>query len=362
MTEASGIPLFSLSNKSSQYRLIQLTPEVQDILKSEDERRHLKIKSAGPNSPVYLCSFSKTFQIKEVNQSNTLLLLSSEGAGDIRKSGEYGELRILTAQKLSGGYLECLPVQSTCDLSFVPLYHGSEVGIPMENNVDIEGFQTNIPLSTNEYEKAWVDWLCVQLGRQVFRLSSSVVRQVLLNIVTAIQIEGLNFRSLELKRVYEAVHQDQEEPTSVLETVLRKFSVHDSEPYCLDEDRICQWFGQKALIEHASKEIKLASFMEIWHSSLPVSLDFRCELSQLVGQFVQITPDTIQHLSRERLPKDPRTRFEILFKTKSMWLEEEIIPFIDDIEGNRAKINNLFLKFAKRKVVKGVVYISRRST
>ncbi|KAK9377712.1 sister chromatid cohesion protein Dcc1 [Lipomyces chichibuensis] len=365
MSQGDGIPLHIDPTLAPRYRLIQLEPGLLELLESPKEAAHLQLKSAGPDAPAFLCGYSRTFQLRQISQSNTLLLLSSASSSETTDTvPDEVTLDPLYVTKLPGGYLECIPSTPQIDLSFVPYYHGAELKEAKHSDVDLMlsrlDVTARVPVSEFEFQSAWISAMGVEIGGYAYRLSDDLVLRIVPTLMAAIQADGINFDTLRLTEVFEAIRKDEDEPAAVIEAILRRFSTCRSEPYCLDTAQLTQWLGIKMLSEHAFREIKLEDFMEKWELSLPPVLDSTCDLSMLRGQYVQPTLNTIKYLPSARLPLDPASRFERLFASKSSWLLEDMLPFLNDIEKEKVKINTLLMKFAKKKVVKGKTYIGKR--
>ncbi|KAK9241555.1 sister chromatid cohesion protein Dcc1 [Lipomyces tetrasporus] len=368
MSQGDGIPLYVDSTVASRYRLIQLPPDILELLDSPEEAAHLQLKSATPDSPAFLCAYSRTFQLRQISQSNTLLLLSS---GSSPETTDTVPDEILPdpvhATKLPAGYLECIPSTPQIDLSFVPYYHGADLteaaaagGSDADLTLSRLDVIARVPVSELEFQSAWIAAMGVEIDGCAYRIGQDLVLRILPILVAAMQADGMDFGALWLNDVFEAVRDDEDEPRAVIEAILRRFCTSPSEPYCLDRAQLTRWIGIKMLSEHAVREVKLEDFMDKWEFSLPPALDMTCELSMLTGQYVQPTTKTIKFLPSARLPVDPARRFERLFAAKSSWAQEDILPFVTDIESDKAKINTLFMKFAKKKVIKGKTYIGKR--
>ncbi|KAK9240209.1 sister chromatid cohesion protein Dcc1 [Lipomyces kononenkoae] len=361
MSPGGSIPLLIDPTIAPRYRLILLQPALLELLESPKEAAHLRLKSAGPDTPAFLCGYSRTFQLRQISQSNTLLLLSSDESSIENSDTVPDEITPdpLCATKLPGGYLESVPLTPLIDFSFVPYYHGAEVADNV-TTLTRSDVSSRVPVSEYEFESAWVESIGAEIDGCAYRLSDDLVVRVLPILMAAIQAEGLDYAKLFVSEVFDAVRADEDEPVAVIEAILRRFSKSRNEPYCLDTAQLTQWFGIKVLSEHAFQEVDLEDFMEKWEQSLPLVLDLTCYLSMLTGQYVQPTAKTIRYLPRTRLPRDPARRFEQLFAAKSSWLHEDILPFLNDIETDKVKSNTLIMKYAKKKVVKGKTYIGKR--
>ncbi|KAK7203128.1 sister chromatid cohesion protein Dcc1 [Myxozyma melibiosi] len=381
---AQEITLYPDTSKISHFHLLQLTPDIQQLLDSPDETSHLTIKSAGPTSPIFLCSYSKTFRIRQISQSNTILMVSAsrsknytddqdtqmddiaeqDGEEEVEAEAPVGYL-----SQLPGSILECTSSSPQVDLSFVPLYNGADAlsttssSSSSSTSLHLNEIKSQIPVSDYEFANEWAAALGVELPHGgAFRLSRDFVQQFLPVFVAAVSADRLDLERLEVARVFEAV-KEEDEPVAVVEALLRRFSRTREEPYCVDREGIARWFGIQTLSDHAYKETKLGDFLSTWHASLPQPLDYPpCSLSLLTGHYVQPTPKTIRYLPCDRLPLEPAARFERLFAAKGAWAVEEIMPFVEGIERDKARVNALFMKFARKKSVAGKTVITKRGT
>ncbi|KAK9369723.1 sister chromatid cohesion protein Dcc1 [Lipomyces kononenkoae] len=362
MSQGDSIPLLIDPTTAPRYRLIQLQPALLELLESGQEADHLRLKSAGPNAPAFLCGYSRTFQLKQISQSNTLLLLSGDHESSSLSDTVPDEVTPdpLYATKLPGGYLESIPLSPQIDFSFVPYYEGADIKVAAAGSLSRSDVSARVPVSDYEFETAWIMAMGAEIDGCAYRLSDDLVVRVLPILVAAIQAEGLDYGKLWVNEVFDAVRTDEDEPVAVVEAILRRFSNNRNEPYSLDTTKLTQWLGIKMLSEHAFREVDMDEIMEKWEQSLPPVLDLTCDLSLLTGQYVQPTAKTIRYLPCATLPRDPGRRFEQLFAVKSSWLHEDILPFLNDIETDKVKSNTLIMKFAKKKVVKGKTYIGKR--
>ncbi|KAK9476582.1 sister chromatid cohesion protein Dcc1 [Lipomyces japonicus] len=365
MTEQNEVRILVDTSTTAQSRLIHISPEILELLESDIEKDHLQLKSAGPDEPTFLCSYSKTFQVRQISQSNTLLLLSPRNDSS------------LVATTLPGGYLELVDTSSSSssskpslDFSCIPFYHdryllqASSMQSLESRQLSLSQFQSRSPVSPVEFRQAWVENLGVEIDGFAYRLSHQLVSQLIPIVFAAVQADELDLDNLFLNDVVRSVHQvDDDEPVQVIETILSRFShLPAQEPYRFDRDQLTKWLGITVLADMAAfDDVKLADFMTAWGASLPTFLDTSCNLALLTGQYVQLEPELIRFLPSSRLPDDPATRFERLFAIKSSWHVDEIIPFLTEITQDRAKINTLFMKFAKKKIIKGKTYYGKRS-
>lgn len=63
-------------------------------------------------------------------------------------------------------------------------------------------------------------------------------------------------------------------------------------------------------------------------------------------------PLRIQYYPKDTLPLDPAQRFQDLFLTRSQWLLDDLLPYLDDVAVDKKKRDALLLKFARTNRIK----------
>ncbi|XP_045159558.1 sister chromatid cohesion protein DCC1-like [Mercenaria mercenaria] len=134
----------------------------------------------------------------------------------------------------------------------------------------------------------------------------------------------------------------------------------DIDYYRLDEDKVCRFFAEQ-ILKHARK-FNLNQFLSTWEKSVPEGM--KTNLFQLEGMALidrESTPEVISYLSVDNLPEDIAERFDALFRTKDKWRLEEITPYIKDLETDKMNITAMLTKFARASTTNGVkMYNSRK--
>ncbi|KAK9458812.1 sister chromatid cohesion protein Dcc1 [Lipomyces oligophaga] len=341
---------------------MNLSPALLSVLDDPDERGHLRLAASSFDEPLFLCSRTKTFRIRQINQSNTLLIVEKSTT----VKGNDPAVRI---SKLPGTMLESvLTDNSTADISFLPEYDCASHAAKASKGTAYtwQDVKARVPVSDRDLEVAKK----VQLGVEAlptdgnaWRLSSAGIERFLPLILEALHIARLSPNKLRVSDVVEALKDDNDssdecEP-KVIAAVLRRFSDSYNEPYNLDMAEISRWFGLRVLSEQV-ETVKVSEFLTAWADALPPVLDAACDLACLAGEFVQPTTTTIRYLPSSGLPSEPSARFRRLFAVKSTWELDDILPYVKDIEKDKIKINSLLMKHTRRRVVKGKTYIDKR--
>lgn len=359
------------------FRLLHLTPELLDVLK--DGNSKLQFKAAGKDDndgDVVLCSRDETWLLRQKNHSNTVMLMheftpeqetslentfglprpTSDFAGFARTTFEY------ETKKITG----------KINLESVPIYNGSldfppsdDRGLPMKNMDDL------LASSACSEKECLLQW--AQMGGCVIKgypclLSSDFLSKALHVTLMSAMAESLNFSRLQLDETFEAVNKDMDEDSNpygrgVIKTVLEKYGKRhvDDDHWQLDQRKIAEWYGIRALRKYASQaSIPPAEFLIKWKSNFPPYAPFDIDIDMLRGWFFRPTGSNLQYLSKDTLPLDIKERFKMLFKLQSQWEMDDIVPFIEELNTKGLKVDVFIMKYARKRSVGKKSIISSR--
>lgn len=134
------------------------------------------------------------------------------------------------------------------------------------------------------------------------------------------------------------------------------------------------WFGLQVLQSKEGTELAIDDFIDLWTAAIPISLSdltsspsgdqsashLPLDLTNLVGNYIKVSPSRIIYFTKSQLSDNPKTRFAQLLAVKSTWELNEIVPFLEDIRNKSVKMESFIMKFAKKKTVGKRVYVSAR--
>ncbi|XP_067832419.1 sister chromatid cohesion protein DCC1 isoform X2 [Heptranchias perlo] len=130
--------------------------------------------------------------------------------------------------------------------------------------------------------------------------------------------------------------------------------------YALNEDDVCK-SSALMLLQNAVK-FNLSEFEEVWQQSVPEGMSTR--LDQLKGVALvdrNTRPQVIFQLKVEDLSENTPERFNSLFNIREKWTQEDIVPYIQGLCGEKQTIGTLLTKYARSSMQNGVkVFSSRR--
>lgn len=365
--------LYSEIDKTSKYKLLELDPDLLEYL-TTSERPQLILKGPRNDSKLVLCTDTKTFKVREIQHSNSLFVMRS-GANDCR---------LLSNVPSSWETIDITGSNDHCDDAFhnVPVYYGA-TGTNLQHDAKPTGgsfgkpklerkrpetlvaLKLRVPVSEAQFSQLWADRAGVELtdGR-LYTLSDDVINDVLRDILVVVMKD---IKSVDPALVYAqlagADGGPYEEPETVVESVIKKFSVNNTVPYELAGERIVQWLGIYTLQSHDGEELAIDTFVDLWTAAMPIPVErlgSRLDLALLNGHFVKITPTRLTHLDRSALSAHPETRFRQLLDLKPTWELAEIAPFVDDLRSRALTLERFVMKFAKKKTAGSRVYVTSR--
>ncbi|CCH43414.1 Sister chromatid cohesion protein [Wickerhamomyces ciferrii] len=332
------------------YRLVELSPELQSLL--EENNESLYIKASTEENDIVLCSETQTFQLKQRNHSNTVLLMKYLGLGD----------NTLQSYSLQSNVFEIKPIKGTISPINIPIYDGQGNFIKNGNNITVQYLKDNSPISTNEFDKVWFELNGSQLNDRAIILSRDFINKSLHLLIMSIMAANLDINELSLIEVYKTLSEDDDYSIDIVETILRKYSNEDSEPFSLNKIKIAQWYGIESLKKFASNDklISPSEFLIKWKSEFPPFFDISIDLPLLKGYYVKPLPDRIKYMPWDKLSKDINERLNTLFKNQSTWELDDLIPYIQEFNTKNLKFENFIMKFAKKKKIGKKIIITSR--
>lgn len=324
-------PLKAAIDNRRKFGLLQLTPVLVEALKSGE----LKIKSGQDRRAVVVCTSNKTFLLKKLNQSNSLLLSTP----DEGKTVIFGSV---------GNLLEPSKGVGKIDWTGVPAWKASR------SEMTLSALRLHSPCSSEEFDLFWRQKPGVEVDGHAYIVSSDIVHLVLVDIVTSLVSLGEDLTT-SLEHVISVVDLPGI-PQEVIRATYEKFLSQESKS--LDVNLIVPWVGKFLLASHPNGIFR-EDFIKEWSQSLPLRFDFN--LSLLEGCAVEPTAGYVQYLDSSTLSQDPRARFRQLFSIRNEWGLDQISPFVCDLVPETAKLDSWLLKYARRTRNGGSIMVTKRS-
>ncbi|KAI4353109.1 hypothetical protein L6164_002082 [Bauhinia variegata] len=321
-----------------------------------------------PDEDAVLCTQSKTYAIKFVGTSNSVLLAPPKELDPYcnpqESTNKNDDLKLIASViKVVPGSMELVEVAPRLDklrllLLEKPYRLGEEEG--EGNSENYEEHRTglynwndlinNIQASDDELRSGLLALSAVEINGY-WRIVDESYMSMILNMLLNNSV--LNDWSLN------ALNEDQ--VVSMLESdgfagVLARHCLHvycqkkddgmDSCVWKLDERRVCVHFAREIL---KRGKMKLENFMDEWRRKIPDGMQPTFDLVEGEVLTERIGVETwVYAFSVSSLPSTPAERFSILFRERSKWEWKDLQPYIRDLCVPGLSSEGLLLKYTRR--------------
>jgi len=336
--------------------LLEVTSNVADSLV---EGTTLVMRGDGDDSAV-LCSDTATFDIKEAETSNSMLLLSAlsfptdEG---INKEGT----RSLSWREVSGvfyNYLELVEVRPKMrklqKQLASNLYSGDKEslkGKSFSQLLDsIQASESELRVGLKKLEAVELEGVWVQLD-QDFQM------KVLSYILRFFDENSWSLDCVLKKETVEALQE-----LVVKEVLEQVFSIYchpmeggKEDEFSLDKDKVARFYGDFLLA--VNTKYVMEEFLDMWQKAVPDGVT--TDISQLSGLVLvedAKEPALIKRFTESNLPDNITQRLEVLFSARERWTVLEISPFISPLTTLKLNVNAMLAKYARPLNVNGTKY------
>lgn len=346
---------------------------------------------------VVLCSSNKTWLLRQKNHSNTVLLMKKYKPDKkivlpenlLFGKKEQPTLDLLGFSKTTYEY-ETKPIHGKINLDLIPIFDG-ELNFGKDfiyqekdednnnNNIlsrylkNFDELVENSACSREECLKEWHEMGGCKVNGYICIFSEAFMTKALHVTLVSILGGSIDMNELDLKETFKLVTRDIDEDYNpytleVIETVLNKFGTkrlkndlndgkmvgNDNNKICwkLNMDIIAKWYGKQALLKYASQHsVPIDEFLIKWKSLFPPFFPCDIDIDMLRGMIYKPDVNSIQYMSRDILPMEPKERFKLLFKLQSNWLLEDIAPYVEELNVRGLKLDNFIMKYARRRRV-----------
>eukprot|EP00095_Tigriopus_kingsejongensis_P001966 maker-scaffold886_size84816-snap-gene-0.24 protein:Tk01966 transcript:maker-scaffold886_size84816-snap-gene-0.24-mRNA-1 annotation:"sister chromatid cohesion protein dcc1" len=348
-------------------RQIRLVEMEASLARSLTEGQVLTFRGR-ENDNVVLCTPSQTYDVKEAETSNSLLLLDrvdfpEDWAGlDSLGHGER-DTRATAVRAVSSRYWELKPCRPSFKRLYVllraePLKNARDA--PSGSGMALDQLLEQVQCSESELLEALCEmpatffcgrwhWLDLDYRMKLLTLITNFMEE---NSWTA---EELNVsHTLETLGVIEPV-----------ELIRQTIDYYFPEPGKLADqrqvnpDRVAKFYGQYLL--QSGSAFALDEFVRIWQQSVPEGVKVNLQLlNDLALVDKQSSPVSIKSFDEKDLPENIGERLAVLFLAREKWTVEELDPFVQKLTTPKLNVNALLTKFARASKVEGVKYFGAK--
>ncbi|KAH3679767.1 hypothetical protein WICMUC_000733 [Wickerhamomyces mucosus] len=325
----------------NSYKVIELPIEILNILQDGKEEL-LQIKSLDENSDIVLCSENKTYQIKQRNHSNTVLVMSNDNDDVL-----YGFTKL-------NSVFECHEIEGSIDINNIQIYNGQDID-KSQNNIEI--LKLNSLISKNQFDLKWnelngssIDEIPIILSKNFITKSLHILIMNLLANNYSIDndkfslIQCFNLIKFDLNPI----------SIDIVKTILIKFSSINQDKeliFQLNKLKISKWYGIISLEKYCfNNSIPINEFLINWKSEFPPFCPSLIDLNLLKGSYFISSRDEIRYIS-SNLPPNINDRLNYLFNLQKNWDLIDLIPFIEEFNTKNINFEKFIVKFAKRQKI-----------
>jgi len=330
-----------------EFKLLEVS---SDIANSIEEGDTLIVRGEeGDNSVI--CSQNKTYDIKEAETSNSVLLVDRLSFPDQIDCNDDRKLCRDSVLGVFHKYLELSEIRPKLWklrklLNKDPLCEESlknnPTGYATEQLLDV------VQASIKELKDGLKDLETVQYNGMWFILDQDYQMKILSFI-----LRYFDENSWKLDCVQKAETVKELSDLVPAELVGQVFDIYcnqmtggSNDEFSVDRDRVCRFYGDFLLA--ANTGYQLPEFLEMWQKAVPDGI--KTEISQLSGLILiddSRDPQIIKRFSERDLPIDIAERLNVLFNAREKWTLDEITPFVNSLTTNKLNVNALLTKYAR---------------
>ncbi|MCO5584875.1 hypothetical protein L7F22_038807 [Adiantum nelumboides] len=411
VTEPASANLVTASTHSKpKYHLMELNADltklIEDISKDEQRQKRKRIREGDEEEgelrskptlcikgrkadEAVLCTDTQTFMIRQVTQSNSLLLCSLE-----EREPESSTANVSVRDNIVE-ILELVPIVARVSRLTSLLENSAYSGEDEDEEEDEitkkrytpQQVASIVQASPLELKKGFKEAHILELDGHLRMISNSYLFEALRTLLAHIDRLSLSTDRILLQPAVAALRSTNEMRKEVAEEMLRSWFGNpmtnkegddstdtitqndikkEEEIIVLDTLRISQFIGLQLLETHAKgKPMEMETFTGKWKDGLGATLggsENALDINLLQGNYLltpapPLAPSKLQPLSIEffaasSLPLDISSRFQRLFSIRSQWIGEDLKPFLQDVAVDAKKRDALLLKFARSSQVK----------
>lgn len=327
------------------YKLVQLPLDLlQDLRHGNAKTLEFKAPKSASDR-LALCTEDKTFNVRQMNHSNTVLLVSDMATNglkhDLRNSLPISESTFLGVGSSSYVY-ELKPSQGTIDTTGVSVYDG---GVVSEGK-SLDAVISDSPIARANFKAAWHEILGSEVGGYAVVLDSKFTTKALYTLISA--TTALKSVSSDIDEIVaQCAAANPLYTRSVVETLYAKFGTSSGKNQ-FSEQKVAAWFGIDTLKRH-SKAIADRELLLEWKAAIPPFYKVLLSVSLLRGSYCRPSPGMVRYVASDSLSTDLHGRIKEMLLMAKEWDFDDMFPFLKDYLPAGKKPESVILKYARRK-------------
>ncbi|KAF7992804.1 hypothetical protein HCN44_005148 [Aphidius gifuensis] len=349
-------------------RLLELDKHLESSIL---EGQTLKFKG-DKNELLVLCTNDKTYEVKDAETSNSLIVLPDlKLSNDLKKyTNKEWTIEKSTSEGIFHTYLEvreCKPkLGNLLSLLTPSSFNGPEYEKTIDKSTlcNWDKLASSIQASDEEIKEALSRHMVVEINGYYRMIGLNYETQLLMLLAQVMDSNSWEIDEIDKGETYDELKDLI--PKEVFDLVFHKYAkvsakngfikTKNDEPlYEYDHEKFCRVCAQAILI--ASPVTEYQDFMETWNSSTPDNIIPKEEyLSGLA--LIKTNPKNgkkeVISYPEINLPDNIIARFKDLFSVQAKWTVEQITPYIAPLATPSVNVSALLTKYARPSMVNGV--------
>lgn len=321
-------------------QLVTLNDDILSVIKSG--KGNLCIKAAATNQgyPV-ICTDSKTYKLRQQNQSNSVMLITVDDDGHRALSFDQLPSRLI---------LEPIPAEIITS----KLHRITSLSQPLQpTHYSLAQLFEDSTASKEEFDTLLAQRQVCEIDGSCYVVDDAVLTQCLDKMLDSLikhliesgfEIEIMDkLTDIDVSQTKQTVWQGTGLPEPLIDLCASKFIDEGK----LNHNLVVAQFGIEMLKE--SKQLKMDDFLINLKLKLPFNYTPDIDIHEsMVGYFYTYNEGAmISYLDESLLSEEPAERFQQLFALKSQWPVHEINPFVASINHRGTKPEKFLLKYCK---------------
>ncbi|ORX81970.1 hypothetical protein BCR32DRAFT_292942 [Anaeromyces robustus] len=372
--------IFANDFKQDTYKILEITKELADEL--EEKKKETKLVFRGlPDDEAVFCTNNKTFQMKKVQTTNMMLLISPEKENNesnmnIEEIEEKNSPFHYNINDNISTYYELIKISPKIKKLHMILSDTKYQGPDEEDRFEkqkvrfftFDDILNEIQASEEEIITGLKEYNAININGYWRVLDSNYIQIFIETLLNNIVIYDLSSEHLPLSKVIElSIEFDFPDfvSTHVLESFSDSILKEEQETYyTLSKEKITKFLGIQLLASHMPNAFEYNEFMSKWKDIVPE--DFKVDIDLIKGFYIeeeatfQNDKRLLKYFPMTELSHDIKQRLEELFYAKPKWKDSSLLPYLQDIESNKKIIDRALIKYARvSRVGKQIYYTSR---
>ncbi|XP_058833520.1 sister chromatid cohesion protein DCC1 [Topomyia yanbarensis] len=369
---------------------LKLLEADEHILEQIKEGKVVSFKGA-LNEKVVLCTESRTYEIKEAEISNSLLLvphlkqaqatsrspikspkggvntsLDSSTEEVVEEVDSIDEIERKNVVKIFHDYFECRQVKpkyrKIIDLLRLTRYSGAENEHLVDRSLLFRFTQLldTVQCSKEEFQEGLKKYRAIEFEDRIRMLHSEYEYRIITLMLVLIAENSWELDEIDKATTIEAL--DGIVPYEIVDRIFDVYTVPNEREegwFRYREDLVCALFAENILQQ--GLKFHIDDFLSNWQQMLPEGFTVNEKYLRGIGIIDREgTVPCVRGLNEADLPTNLLVRLGMLFKTKERWNLEQIEPYIECFTTPTLGVTAILAKHTRSLVVNGVrIYVSK---